>query len=434
MTRHAIAALALTLSASRALAATEINYWLWDELQKPAYQECAAAFEAQHPDIKVKISQSGWNDYWTGLTTGFVSGTAPDVFTDHVSRFPEFAANGIVVDLGPLLAKDKVPTDVYAPGLLSVWQREGKTYGLPKDWDTVALVYNADLLKAAGVTREQLDAATWNPKDGGSFEKILARLTVDANGKRGDQPGFDPKNVKQYGLLLDGSNIDAFGQTTWSFFAAANGFRYNDGPWSTTYHYDDPKLAEAIEWLVKVSLKKGYSAPTSETSKLGAGALFKAGKGALVADGSWMIGSYLSGPFKVGFAMLPKGPAGRKSMFNGLADSIWSGSKHQAEAWEWVKFLGSSRCQDIVASHGVVFTAVATANAKVKEVYAKRGADVSAFLEESKPGVTFAYPIADHASEVQAIVKPAMDNVFLGKADARSELTRANKEVKAVFK
>lgn len=434
MTKRVLATTALLLLGGRAAAATEINYWLWDELQKPAYQECAAAFEAKHPGVKVKITQSGWGDYWTGLTTGFVSGTAPDVFTDHVSRYPEFAANGMLVDLTPLMARDKVATDVFAPGLLPVWQRQGKTYGLPKDWDTIALVYNADLLAAAGVTRAQLDAAVWNPKDGGSFEKLIARLSVDANGKRGDQPGFDPKSVKQYGLLLDGSNIDAFGQTTWSAFAAANGFRYTDGPWSTRYHYDDPKLAEAIQWLVDISLKKGFSAPTTETSKLGATALFKAGKGALVLDGSWMIGSYLAGPAKVGFAMLPRGPAGRKSMFNGLADSIWSGSKHPAEAWEWVKFLGSPACQEIVASHGVVFTAVASANAKVKEVYARRGADVSAFLEEAKAGTTFAYPIADHASEVQAIVKPAMDSVFLGKADARKALAKANEDVTALFK
>jgi len=434
MTKRCVAVAILALLASPALAATELSYWLWDELQKPAYQQCAATFEAKHPDIRIKITQSGWNDYWTALTTGFVSGTAPDVFTDHLSRYPEFAANDMVVDIAPLMAADKVPTDIYAPGLLSVWQRQGKTYGLPKDWDTIAFVYNVELLKAAGVTPEQLNAATWNPKDGGSFEKIIARLSVDGSGKRGDQAGFDPRSVKQYGLLIDGSAIDAYGQATWSGFAAANGFRYNDGPWSSGYRYDDPKLAEALQWLVDVSLHKGYSAPAVETSKLGAGALFKAGRGALIVDGSWMISSYLAGPLKVGFAMLPKGPAGRKSMFNGLADSIWTGSKHQKEAWEWVKFLGSAECQEIVASHGVVFTAVSRTTSKVKEVYAQRGADVSAFLDEAKPETTFAYPIADHASEVQAIMRPVMDSIFLGKADAKAELARANKEVNALFK
>jgi hypothetical protein len=41
-----------------------------------------------------------------------------------------------------------------------------------------------------------------------------------------------------------------------------------------------------------------------------------------------------------------KGPDGRKSMFNGLADSIWIGSKHKAEAWKWVKFLGLLKPKD----------------------------------------------------------------------------------------
>jgi multiple sugar transport system substrate-binding protein len=435
MKRFCSALLAWSLLATPALAATEINYWFWDALQKPAYQACATAFEAKHPDIKIKITQNGWNDYWTGLTTGFVSGTAPDVFTDHLSRYPEFAANGMIVDVAPLIARDGVRTDLYAAGLLSVWQREGKTYGLPKDWDTIALVYNADMLKAAGVTPAQLDGATWNPKDGGTFEKLLAKLTVDEAGKRASEAGFDRAKVKQYGLLIDGSAIDGYGQATWSAFAASNGFKFNDGVWSSRYYYDDPKLAEAIQWLVDVSLKRGLSAPTVDTSKLGASAVFAAGKGAVIVDGSWKIGWYLSqSPFKVGFAMLPVGPAGRKSMFNGLADSIWTGSKHQKEAWEWVKFLGSPACQDIVAGHGVVFTAVAKANAKTREVYAKKGADVSAFIDEAKPETTFAYPITDHASEISSIVKSAFDNVFLGKVDVRSELARANKDVNALFK
>ena len=45
--------------------------------------------------------------------------------------------------------------------------------------------------------------ATWNPTDGGTFEKIVAQLTVDTNGKRGDQPGFDKNHVKTYGLGFD---------------------------------------------------------------------------------------------------------------------------------------------------------------------------------------------------------------------------------------
>ena len=87
--------------------------------------------------------------------------------------------------LTPLIARDKVDTGIYSPGLLDLWTRDGKVYGMPKDWDTVALVYNKDMLDKAGVSVDELRDATWNPKDGGSFEKILARLSLDASGKRG---------------------------------------------------------------------------------------------------------------------------------------------------------------------------------------------------------------------------------------------------------
>ena len=52
--------------------ATEMNYWLWDSNQQASYQACADAFEKENPDIKIKITQTGWFDYWTALNTAFV--------------------------------------------------------------------------------------------------------------------------------------------------------------------------------------------------------------------------------------------------------------------------------------------------------------------------------------------------------------------------
>ena len=60
-----------------------------------------------------------------------------------------------------------------------------------------------------------------------------------------------------------------------------------------------------------------------------------------------------------GIAPTPIGPVGhRASMYNGLADSIWAGSDNQANAWKWVKFLGSADCQNIVGDAAVVFPAI----------------------------------------------------------------------------
>lgn len=430
-TSTALVALA-TVWASTA-SATEITYALWDANQMPAYQACAADFTKAHPDITIKVTQAAWNDYWSAITTGIVAGTAPDVFTNHLSRYPEFAAYDQILDIAPLIKRDGVPTDIYEPGLYDLWGRNGKQYGLPKDWDSISLVYNKDMLKAAGVDPAELSKATWNPKDGGTFEKLLAKLTLDKSGKAGDAAGFNAKEVKQFGLLLDYDDTTT-GQRMWANFAAANGFKYNEGPWSTAYHYDDPRLAEAVQWFADLALKKGYGDTQQDAGKLGQDALFLSGKGAMVIDGSWMIKNYVdNAKFPVGFAVLPIGPNGRKTMFNGLADAIWAGTKHKEESWQWVKYLGSKECQTTIAKAGVVFPAVVGSSDIVREAVGKKGIDVSAFTEMAKPGQTFLFPITDKASEIKSILRPAFDYVFLGRSTAAEALGKANKDILALF-
>src|SRR5262245_18814022 len=65
-----------------------IEYWLWDSGQQPGYQNCADNFAAQNPGLRVHITQIGWTDYWSKLTSGFIAGTAPDVFTDTSRSSP----------------------------------------------------------------------------------------------------------------------------------------------------------------------------------------------------------------------------------------------------------------------------------------------------------------------------------------------------------
>jgi multiple sugar transport system substrate-binding protein len=411
-----------------------IRYQLWDSAQQPSYQACADEFHKQNPNITVKIEQLGWDDYWNGIQTGMVGGTAPDVFTDHLAKFPEFAAKGQLVDLQPLVDKDKVDTKQYLPGLADLWVREGKRYGLPKDWDTIAIVYNQDMLDKAGVKADDLKDLTWNAQDGGTFGQLIAKLTLDSNGKNGLDPAFDKTKVVQYGFLPRGSGGFS-GQTEWSWLAVANGFKFTDGPWTTKYYYDDPKLAEALQWYADQNLVKGYTPPLADIKSLGADTLFDSGKGAMTSIGSWEIGARVKNDkFKFGFALLPKGPQGRKSMFNGLADSIWVGSKHQDEAWQWVKFASSKTCEDIVGQAGVVFPAIQSG---VEASLAKRktdGVDVSTFTQEGlDPNGTFLFPITDHGSEISTIMGPVMDSIMLGEKKAADALKDANTQVNALF-
>ncbi|WP_255514884.1 ABC transporter substrate-binding protein [Quadrisphaera sp. INWT6] len=167
----ATAALALTLTGCASYGVDPgaegetgtITYWMWDSAQLPAYQQCATDFEAANPDVQVQIEQFGWDDYWNKVFTGFVAGSAPDVFVDHTSRFGEFAARGLIEPLDDRLAGSDVDLDQYVPGSAELWVGpDGKRYGLPKDFDTVGMFYDAAKATDAGLTAEQMNELTWN--------------------------------------------------------------------------------------------------------------------------------------------------------------------------------------------------------------------------------------------------------------------------------
>ena len=430
----ALAVLAGPLAA-QAQAATTLQYWLWDSNQQPAYQQCATAFTKANPDISIKISQKGWADYWTAITTGFVSGTAPDVFTDHLAYFPDFAGNNQLVDLAPLIAKDKLTTKYY-PGLKELWAKDGKQYGLPKDWDTVGIFYNTELLKKAGMTPADLQNLTWNPKDGGTWQSTIAKLTLDKAGNTGVSAKFDKKKVAQYGYET-GYGAGFNGQTEWAFYAATTGWKYNNGLFGNTFYYDDPRFAQTIQWLADLNLKHGLIPSFQDVSASGGDALFRAGKVAMITQGSWQINDYTTKlPFKVGIAPLPKGVNGKRmSMFNGLADSIWVGSKNQDAAWKWVKYLASPACQNVIGKSGAVFPAIPAAADLSIASHKAKGVDASAFVNQAKaPGGTFFFPIADNTAKINDIMTSAMQSVYLGKAQAADALKDANAKVNALFK
>ena len=410
-----------------------IRYALWDTNQLPPYEECAAVFEEANPNIDIAIEQLGWGDYWTAITTGFITGDTPDVFTNHLAKYPEFLALEQIVDIQPLVERDDVAIDIYLEGLADLWTRDGGRYGLPKDWDTISVVYNSEMLDAADVEPEELNDLTWNFDDGGSFEEMIARLSLDADGNNGLSDDFDSDNVVQYGFLYDSSGGFS-GQTQWSAFAGSTGWHFTGGEvWAEEYFYDDERFIGTIAWYFSL-VDKGFAPPLSDVQGLGQLAMFQSEQGALGLDGSWMIGSYVGSEFDTGFARLPIGPEGRTSMFNGLADSIWVGTDHLDEAWEWVKFLASAECQQIVGESGVVFPAVPEAVEASLNVRAEVDIDVSAFTDQAfEEGGTFLFPITDFGGEISTIMQETTDAIALGVIDAETALEEANSEVNELF-
>ena len=415
--------------------ANTVTYWLWDANQLPAYQACAKGFEKHNPGLHVKITQMGWDDYWTKLTASFIAGTQPDVFTDHIQKFGQFADLKVLEPLDDLGIDDSA----YQPGLAANWiGQDGHRYGAPKDWDTVALFYNEKAAKAAGLTAEELNNLSWNPKDGGTFEKALAHLTVDKNGKRGDEPGFDKNNVKTYGLASNGGG-DGDGQTQWSNFAASAGWTYTDKKrWGTKYQYDSKTFQSAIKWYFGLA-RKGYMAPfTAYNSQSSPGnAQVAAGKAAATFDGAWMISTYAGFKgMKIATALTPEGPTGKRAtMMNGLADSVTKNAGNKAGAKKWVRYLSSDECQRTVGSYGIVFPATPDGTQAAVAAYKKKGIDVSAFtrpVADKKDFTTFSYPITNYAADVFALMHPAMQDIY-GNGKSVSSLNQTNSQINLIL-
>ncbi|MDG9719507.1 sugar ABC transporter substrate-binding protein [Streptomyces sp. DH24] len=415
-------------------AGNTVTYWLWDANQLPAYQACAKDFERRHPGLDVRITQLGWDDYWTKLTASFIAGTEPDVFTDHIQKFGQFADLNVLEPLDGLGIRDAD----YQPGLAANWTgRDGRRYGAPKDWDTVGLFYNAELAQAAGLTAGDLGSLSWNPEDGGTFEKAVARLTVDKNGRRGDEKGFDKDNVVVYGLATNGGGAGD-GQTTWSNLAASAGWTYTDKKrWGTEYRYDDPTFQSVITWYFGLA-KKGYMAPLTEYSQSSqANAQIASGRAAAAFDGAWMLSTYDG--FKgldIRTAVTPVGPTGKRAtMMNGLADSVTKNARNKPGALKWVKYLASDACQRTVGRYGVVFPATWAGTRAAVAAYREKGIDVTAFtrpVADRKNFTTFSYPITTYAADVLALMHPAMEDVF-GNGAPVSSLDRTNEQINLIL-
>ena len=171
-------------------------------------------------------------------------------------------------------------------------------------------------------------------------------------------------------------------------------------------------------------IHKGYMPSLEQARTLGQSAAFQSGKAALAIDGDWTIGTYSATKgIKVGYAPQPAGPQGSWSMYNGLADAIWVGTKHKPEAVKWVRFLGSPACQSIVGNAGRRVPGDQERGPQGGGDQAQSTAiDVSAFTSYIKSGNTVLYPITDKAPQINLIVQPTLEEFLNGNERRREGL------------
>ncbi|EYB68713.1 glycerol-3-phosphate ABC transporter periplasmic substrate-binding protein [Deinococcus phoenicis] len=122
----------------------------------------------------VPRSLGNYRDLLPQLQTALKAGTAPALVQVEFTQFPRLVADGQLTDLSRLAEAlpDPLTRDLYAP----IWRAGevgGKRYGLPWNVSVPVLMYNAGVLRKAGVGAPQ----TW-----ADLESVSRKLAV--NGRR----------------------------------------------------------------------------------------------------------------------------------------------------------------------------------------------------------------------------------------------------------
>ena len=160
--RFAAGALAALMAASLAGCAADdgtvnLTFQIWDVAQRDGMQAMCDAYTAQHPDVHIEVQVINWDEYWTKLEAATMSNKMPDIFWMHTNEILKYADNGKLAD-----CSDIVETEHFSDiSLSNASGSDGVLYGVPKDKDTVGLVYNKEMFDAAGVAYPD-ETWTWD--------------------------------------------------------------------------------------------------------------------------------------------------------------------------------------------------------------------------------------------------------------------------------
>lgn len=399
---------------------TELSFRLWDPHVAEAYRASFDAFE-DRTGTHVEIVVVPWEDYWSQLRADIASGTVDDLFWTNATNVTEYARAGAITAVSAAQIEDQAAD--WAPSVVSQFTIDGELWGIPQLTDPgIGLLVNTDLLTAAGHSSADLSALSWDPRSADDSLRALARdLTYDAEGRHPRDAGFDPHRVIQYGYGAS-SDLNAMLLP----FLGSNAAAWQDGD---EFVFAHSAGREAIGYLIRLIAEEKVAPPAADTlPPAGADAvreLFVSGRLALFQTGAYSLAHVDEfADFSWTIAPIPAGPRGRVSPTNGIiaaASSATSLPSAQAQLLEW---LGSTEGSQAIGESGATLPAVLSAQEPYREVWERRGVDVSPMFDVLEngwiqPPQGLAYSAASDA------LLPALNEVFLGIRPLDDGLKRA---------
>ena len=348
---------------------------IWDNNQREGLQKIADDWSAKS-GVKVSIEVVDWDNYWTLLEAGASGGEMPDVFWTHSNTVQMYMENDLLLNLDPYIAADKsIDMSKYYDGIKKLYTRkDGKVFALPKDHDTIALLYNKAIFDRFGVSY---------PTDSWTYEDMYNAA----------KEIFEKSSGSVYGVAVNTSN----NQDGWyNLIYAYGGKVITDDHKGTTI---GSKEAKAGMEMVRKLLTVG--APQSVVAETGTDSLFQSGKAAMITQGSWMINAFYTAENAKDYAwaMLPYADVNgngqcekseRWSAYNGLGWAASFNTKDPNAAYSLIAYFCSEAGQKKQADLGVTMGGMEGVSANFANAFA--GMDVSAFTKIENEGSLYFRP------------------------------------------
>lgn len=293
----------------------KLTLWSLDRDTQPA-PNLIKAFNAQNNGVQIEYRYIQFDDVVSEAMRAYSTGKAPDIIAIDNPNHAMFASRGAFLDLTDRIARSTViKAENYFPGPLKSATWKDRYFGVPKATNTIALYYNKDLFKAAGLD-PQTPPKTWD-----ELVETARKLT-------------DPsKNV--YGITF---SAKANEEGTFQFL-----------PWAqmggASYKSINGEGAVRALTIWKQLIDEKLTSPDTLTrSQWDSTATFNAGNAAMAISGPWEIDRMLTdAKFEWGTALLPVPQEGaqRSSAMGDYNWAIFSSTKHPEEAFKALEFFAS---------------------------------------------------------------------------------------------
>ena len=348
---------------------------IWDNNQLAGIQEIADAWSAES-GVAVKINVVDWDNYWTLLEAGASGGQMPDVFWMHSNTAQMYMENDLLLNLDDYIAADDaIDLSNYYEGIVNLYQSGGHQYALPKDHDTIALLYNQAIFDKYGVEA---------PTDNWTWEDVY-----NAAAKISEAGAADGV----YGYALNTSN----NQDGWYNFVYDYGAQViTDDHKGTTIGSDAGKAGmEMVRKILTVA------APQATVAETGTDSLFQSNLVGMITQGSWMINSFYKAESHADYkwAMLPYADVNgngacdkgeRFSAYNGLGWAISANCAMPDQAYSLISYFCNEAGQKKQAELGVTMAGFKGVSEAFSNAF--EGMDVSAFVRIEEEGDLFFRP------------------------------------------